>query len=144
MGWTRSDLSLYSIDYQTGEYIVPSNVPSPDNYWIEAALKDGNLVWVIFGIGIIYRFLSNLKIGKSCVLHKKMSFDKTIVNKERTWDEVFFFIFGEHRDELSGLGYLYCFLPFDTKENAIAHKRSIEDISKAYLNNQNKIECKKQ
>lgn len=78
MGWTRYDLGLYSIDYKTGEYTWPKDVPPPDNYWIESQLRDGNLMWCIFIIGILYRLINNLKIGKSCVLHVKMNFDKNI------------------------------------------------------------------
>ena len=108
MGWTREHLSLYSINYSTGEYIIPAGVPQPDNYWIESALKEGNLMWCIFIIGILYRLLNNLKIGKSCVLHKKMNFDKSIMNKDRSWSEVFEFIFG--RKTLS----IWCFVPVDS------------------------------
>jgi len=107
-GWTREHLSLYPIDYNTGEYTYPKSSPPPDNYWIESILKDGNLIWVMFITGIIYRFVNNLKIGKSCVLFKKMNFDKSIKNKERSWEEVFEFIFGRKTFGLT------CLLPVDT------------------------------
>ena len=110
-GFTRESLSLYSIDYKTEEYIIPDGVPPSDNYWIEGILKDVNTGFVIFIIGIIYRLINNLKIGKSCVLWKKMQFDKSIQNKDREWDQVFEFIFGKKRSEMSYVELLYCMIP---------------------------------
>lgn len=56
-GLTRESIFLYNLNYTTGEYIYPDGVPPDDSYWIESCIRDFNIGWIIFMVGMAIRVL---------------------------------------------------------------------------------------